>query len=138
MPYFLVTEDTPGQLERNIASEGAMDETQVEEPLPTPIHRTGLMTRYMVAEAKPSHMLPPWLIDSDINGTFTHVQQLDEQPFAYKENLVILLLYFEYTFSLLRNRGTTGPSRATIHRGRRLKRIAACRGELHITETSRG
>ena len=40
----------------------------------------------------------PWLIDSDSNGTFTHVHKLDEQPFAYKENLVYLLptdIYFE-------------------------------------------
>ena len=87
-PYFPVTEDTPGQLERNIASEGAMDETQIEESLPTSTHRTGLMTRYLVAEARPSHMMPPWLIDGDSNGTFTHVQQLDAQPFPYKENLV--------------------------------------------------
>ena len=58
-PYFPVTEDTPGRLERNIASEGAMDETQVEKPLPTPTHPTGLMTCYLVGEARPLHMLPP-------------------------------------------------------------------------------
>ena len=52
-PYFPVTEDTPGQLKRNIPSEGAVDETQVEEPLPTPTNRTGLMIRYLVAQAIP-------------------------------------------------------------------------------------
>ena len=49
------------------------------------------MTRYLIAEARPSHILPPWSSNNSDNTTFTHVQQLDEQPFAYKENLVYVL-----------------------------------------------
>ena len=77
-PYFPATRDPVDQLEQNISLEGSSNEPATSETT-TP----GIMTRYLIAEARPSHTLPPWSSNNSDNTTFTHVQH-----FAYKENLV--------------------------------------------------
>ena len=86
-PYLPAMVNSVDQLEQNISLEGNSNEPVSSESYTTP----GIMTRYLAAEARPSHILPPWSSNNIENTTFTHVQQLDEQPFAYKENLVSLL-----------------------------------------------
>ena len=92
------------------------------------------MTRYLVAEARPSHIISPWSSNNSENTTFTHVQQLDEQPFAYKENLVYLLtsdifLKTEVLEAL--------PERKYISTDV-LRSSERSVGEIHTTETAKG
>ena len=49
------------------------------------------MIRYLTAEARPTYTLPPWVREADIEERFTAVQQLDEHPFAYRDNLIYVL-----------------------------------------------
>ena len=57
---------------------------------PPPRHH-GALTRYLTAEARPTYATPPWARDPDIKGRFTAIQQLDEHPFAYRDNLIYVL-----------------------------------------------
>ena len=88
-PYFPATVHSVDQLKQNISLE-----ENSNEPVPSETHTTpGMMTRYLVAVARPSHILPSWSSNNIDNTTFTHVQQLHEQPFAYKENLMYVVTY---------------------------------------------
>ena len=49
------------------------------------------MSRYLTAEARPTYATPPWAREADIEERFTAVQQLDEHPFAYRDNLIYVL-----------------------------------------------
>ena len=86
-PYFPATVNSLDQLEQNRSSVENSNEQLANDSHATP----GIMTRYLVVEARPSHISPPWSLNNNDSTIFTHVQQLDEQPFGYKENLVYVL-----------------------------------------------
>ena len=76
----------------------ADDEAEIAEsaseryvPAVAPPRHDKAMTSCLTAEARSSHTLPPWTQGMEGTELFTHFQQLDEHPFAYKENLVYLL-----------------------------------------------
>ena len=84
--HYKVNHRHTDQLAQNISLE-----RNSNEPAPSETITPGIMTRYLIAKARPSHILLPWSSNNSDNTTFTHMQQLDEQPFAYKENLVYVL-----------------------------------------------
>ena len=51
----------------------------------------GALTRYLTAEARPTNASPPCTQEPDIEERFTAIQQLDEHPFAYRDNLIFVL-----------------------------------------------
>ena len=105
-PYFPTREDSMGETRQEaplVSQQGhdnAMEDDEAwtaepagerHEPTVPPPRHDKAMTRYLTAEARPSHKLPPWTQGTEGTELFTHVQQLDEHPFVYKENLVYLL-----------------------------------------------
>ena len=68
----------------------AVSETE-NSPAVAPIRHGGALTRYLTADARPSYTLPPWAREETSQDRFAAVQQLDEHPFAYGENLVYVL-----------------------------------------------
>ena len=67
-----------------------MAETE-SSPAVAPIRHGGALTRYLTAVVKPSYTSPPWAREEASQDSFVAVQQLDEQPFTYRENLVYVL-----------------------------------------------
>ena len=57
---------------------------------PPPRHH-GALTRYLTAEARPTYATLPWAREAHIEERFTAIQQLDEHPFAYHNNLIYVL-----------------------------------------------
>ena len=68
----------------------ALAETE-SSPAVASIRHGGALTRYLTADARPSYTSPPWAREEASQDNFMAVQQLDEHPFAYRENLVYVL-----------------------------------------------
>ena len=71
------------------AAQGSVDallETE-SSPAVAPIRPGGALTRYLTPDARPSYASPPWAREEASQDSFVAVQQLDEHPFAYRENL---------------------------------------------------
>ena len=68
----------------------AVAETE-SSPAVAPIRHGGALTRYLTADARPSYASPPWARGEASEDSFVAVQQLDEHPFAYRENLAYVL-----------------------------------------------
>ena len=62
-----------------------------ERTADSPPRHHGALIRYLTAEARPTYATPPWVRESDIEERFTAIQQLDQHPFAYRDNLIYLL-----------------------------------------------
>ena len=71
------------------SAEGAGKAAERTADLPPRHH--GALTRYLTAEARPTYATPPWAREADIEERFTAIQQLDEQPFACRDNLIYVL-----------------------------------------------
>ena len=56
-----------------------------------PIRQGGALTQYLTADARPSYASPPWAREEVSQDSFVAVQQLDEYPFVYRENLAYVL-----------------------------------------------
>ena len=56
-----------------------------------PIRHGGALIRYLTVDARLSYTSPPWAREEASQDSFVAVQQLDEHPFAYRENLAYVL-----------------------------------------------
>ena len=67
-----------------------MAETE-SSPAVAPIRYGGALTRYLTADARPPYASPSLAREEASQDSFVAIQQLDEHPFAYRENLVYVL-----------------------------------------------
>ena len=82
-----------GEDDPRCAAQDSVDAVSETESSPSvaPIRHGGPLTRYFTADARPSYTSPPWAREEASQDKFVAVQQLDEHPFAYRENLVYVL-----------------------------------------------
>ena len=75
------------------AAQGPVDAVAETESSPAvaPIRHGGALTRYLTADAKHSYTSQPLARVEASQDRFVAVQQLDEHPLAYRQNLVYVL-----------------------------------------------